>query len=189
MDIWAAHCAPFNQPGPFDNDKEMKQRIDEIHLEEMPWKAYSVKYTGEAPLLKTPTWMKKAYEVWYRDPRQIVHNILANEDFDGEFDYTPFREMKDGKREWSDFMSGNWAWNQAVNLSHLSFPQTSLIYFSRTKSQKMTAPMVPCSFPSSWEAIKRQFQLLVVRRSSTRSISPSEMFIIMFAKVTGMPLY
>jgi Plavaka transposase len=122
MDIWAAHSAPFNQSAPFDNDKELKQRIDEINLEKMPWSSYNVRYTGEVPLLRPSAWMKKTYEVWYRDPRQVVHNILANEDFNGEFDYTPFREMRDGKREWSDFMSGNWAWNQAVKLCSLLFP-------------------------------------------------------------------
>jgi len=117
MDIWAAHCAPFDQSAPFDNDNDLKQRIDAINLEEVPWSSYSIRYTGEVPLLRPSAWMKKTYEVWYRDPRQIIHNILANEDFNGEFDYTPFREMRDGKREWSDFMSGNWAWNQADEIA------------------------------------------------------------------------
>ena len=37
--------------------------------------------------------MTKPYDVWYHDPRLLIHNLLANRDFNGEFDYTPFREF------------------------------------------------------------------------------------------------
>jgi hypothetical protein len=66
--------------------------------------------------------MEAKYEVWFRDPLLVVRNMLANPDFDGEIDYAPFKEFNDdGKRGFQDFISGDWAWRQAVGLSRLSF--------------------------------------------------------------------
>lgn len=43
-----------------------------------------------------------------------MHNLLANRDFNGDFDYAPFQEFDTGKRQrYQDFMSGDWAWNEA----------------------------------------------------------------------------
>lgn len=45
--------------------------------------------------------------------------MLANPDYAKEFDYRPYREFStdDDERQWKDFMSGDWAWDQAVRLS------------------------------------------------------------------------
>lgn len=59
--------------------------------------------------------MDATYDVWYRDPLQIVRNMLANPDFNGEMEFAPYRDYTaDNKRYWKNFMSGDWAWNQAV---------------------------------------------------------------------------
>jgi Plavaka transposase len=77
-----------------------------------------MQYQGAVPEDgEIPTWMLQNHKVYYRDPRQVVHNILSNVDFQGEFDYTPFREFISGKRQWCDFMSRNWAWDQAVSFT------------------------------------------------------------------------
>ncbi|OJA18532.1 hypothetical protein AZE42_13121 [Rhizopogon vesiculosus] len=58
--------------------------------------------------------MDGSYEVCYRDPQDIIHNMLANPDFDGEIDYMPYQDFNvDGHQEWKDFMSGDWAYKQA----------------------------------------------------------------------------
>ncbi|KAJ3511752.1 hypothetical protein NMY22_g15551 [Coprinellus aureogranulatus] len=63
------------------------------------------------------SWKKKPYEVWFRDPDTVLANMLANPDFNGEFDYQPYVEVdRDGKRRWSDFMSGNHAWTQSEKI-------------------------------------------------------------------------
>jgi hypothetical protein len=49
----------------------------------------------------------------------VVHEMLSNPDFKKEFDYAPYREYRGGKQRWSDFMSGNWSWRQAVSCLHL----------------------------------------------------------------------
>ncbi|KAG1770411.1 hypothetical protein EV702DRAFT_951777, partial [Suillus placidus] len=51
----------------------------------------------------------------YHDPQDVIHNMLANPDYAGEFDYRPYREFSTNGDEcqWRDFMSGDWAWDQA----------------------------------------------------------------------------
>ena len=43
--------------------------------------------------------------------------MIPNPEFKGQFDYAPYREFEDGTRRWTDVMSGNWAWKQAVCLT------------------------------------------------------------------------
>jgi hypothetical protein len=51
----------------------------------------------------------------------LVQNLLSNPDFKTDFDYAPFQERTtDGVHRFRDFLSGNWAWNQAV--SHYCHP-------------------------------------------------------------------
>jgi len=36
--------------------------------------------------------MENEYEIWFRDPRLLFKNMLANHDFNGSFDYGPFHK-------------------------------------------------------------------------------------------------
>ncbi|KIK32400.1 hypothetical protein CY34DRAFT_19074 [Suillus luteus UH-Slu-Lm8-n1] len=49
----------------------------------------------------------------------MAHNIIANPNYKAKIDYTPFREYdaSDDTRRWKDFMSGDWAWQQADTIS------------------------------------------------------------------------
>jgi dTDP-D-glucose 4,6-dehydratase len=58
--------------------------------------------------------MTETYEVWFRSPLAIFEKQLANPDFKDEMDWAPKRIFKDGKRQFVDLFSGNWAWEQAV---------------------------------------------------------------------------
>lgn len=63
--------------------------------------------------------MLEEYEVWYRDLRVVIRNQLANPDFKNEIDYAPVQEFgSNGERRWKNFMSGNWAWSNAVRVSN-----------------------------------------------------------------------
>lgn len=65
--------------------------------------------------------MSDVYEVWYRDPLVVTRNLLDNPNFASEFDYSPYVELgRDGKRRWSDFMSGNLAWRHSVSFPPLT---------------------------------------------------------------------
>ena len=42
--------------------------------------------------------------VWFQDPRILVHNLLSNPDFKSGFDYAPFQEhTSDGVHHFQNF--------------------------------------------------------------------------------------
>ena len=103
--------------------------------------------------------MEETYEVYFRDPHQIFMNMLANPTFAQDFDYTPMQQFNtNGSRPYQHFMSGDWAWKQAVGLcsvchSHFTNPHTT----GRTSSQsKFQTQMVLCLLPSLSAAIRPQ---------------------------------
>ena len=103
---------------PFSNHNELYAAIDEHPVGGVPWQSFSVKYTdvhsdnNDAP---RPKWMSDVHEVFYRDPRLVVHEMLANPDFKDDMDFAPYRVFdQDGVRTYQHLMSGNWAWEQAV---------------------------------------------------------------------------
>lgn len=56
-------------------------------------------------------WKKQEYEIWYCDPEVVAHNMLANLDFNKEFDVAPYVELDvNGVHRHSDLMSGDFAW-------------------------------------------------------------------------------
>ena len=116
MDIWAATLPAGSDP-PFADHDDIYDTIDKIAIGEVPWKCFSASYSGERPV-DAPTWMLVEYDVWFRDPRSLARNQLANPEFEGEVDYAPKQVFnEDHGRVWSNFMSGNWAWEQAVSRS------------------------------------------------------------------------
>lgn len=59
--------------------------------------------------------MTGEYTIFYRDPRKLFVNMLENPEFVDNIDYAPLRQYnKKGIREYENFMSGDWAWKQAV---------------------------------------------------------------------------
>ncbi|KAF7299911.1 hypothetical protein HMN09_00998700 [Mycena chlorophos] len=99
---------------PFVKDhRQLYAMIDAIQQGSIPWRSFSVQYTGPRPNANVPSWMTDTYEVWFRDPLAIFERQLANPDFADELDWAPKRIFKNGKRQWTDFFSGNWVWEQA----------------------------------------------------------------------------
>lgn len=120
LDIWAADNLRFGQEPPFNDHRHLYSTIDSSEVGETPWQSFNLRYCGKTPATDVPEWMKTKHEVWYRDSKAVVHDLLSNPDFKGEFDYAPYREFRNGKRRWSHFMSGNWSWKQAVCLPPVS---------------------------------------------------------------------
>ena len=112
FDLWAASGDDGTEP-PFSSHNNLYDTIDLIQLGGLPWLCFTVKYNG--PFLigeaMVPTWMVMEYEVWCCDVHLLLRNQLAHPDFDGEIDYSPLQIFgPTGKREWSNVMTGNWAW-------------------------------------------------------------------------------
>lgn len=113
MELWATDAAREGKEPPFGGSREFQAIIDSIEGS-AEWKRFEVKYNGELPDGPVPSWMTQPVEVYYRDPKAVLHGILRNRTFDDEFKYVPYREYRNMKRHWSEFMSGNWSWDQAV---------------------------------------------------------------------------
>ncbi len=118
MQLWAA-TLPSGQPPPFAGYNDLYNSIDSIQAREIRWQCLMGTYQGACPEGEVPAWMEAEYPVWFRCPCETIHHQIANPDFAGEMDYAPKHVFdKDGKREYGDFMSGNWAWQQAVSARH-----------------------------------------------------------------------
>lgn len=108
---------------PFKNHDDLYNRIDASNVGEAPWDNFSISYDGQLPEgnVETPDWMTQEYEGWFRDPVQLIRNLVANPDFKDEFDYAPYHEYdQQGKHRFHNFMSGDWAWREAVRLHFTS---------------------------------------------------------------------
>ena len=124
LDLWARSLAEYGDKPPFASYNELYRAIDSTPLGEVTWESFSVQYNGEKPDRNAPEWMSTEFDVWFRDPLALVHNLLSNPDFNKEFDFAPLQEYDyDGNHRFQDFMSGDWAWKQAVSHSyHISLP-------------------------------------------------------------------
>ena len=115
LDIWSATLILHDDLPPIINHQDLHARIDAIGLGSVPWKSYTAKYQWLRPESgQIPEWMTAEYQLWYRDPRQVIHNILSNPEFALGIDYAPRCDFQNEKRRYCDFMSGDWAWDQCV---------------------------------------------------------------------------
>ena len=122
LDLWSASLFKHGDQPPFASHQELYDTIDSTPLGDVPWESFSVHYNGIRPENDVPSWMDAEYDVWFRNPHTLVQNILSNPDFDNEFDYTPLQEHDmDGNHRFENFMSGNWAWKQAVSQNLLLY--------------------------------------------------------------------
>lgn len=117
MKLWGDQAASTGGEAPYANHKEMYTAIDATAVGDVAWQSFQLRYNGTIPTEgDVPGWMEDEHEVWFRDPTQLLRNLLGNTDFDNEFDYTPFQEFdENGQHRYQDFMSGNWAWRQAAS--------------------------------------------------------------------------
>lgn len=119
FNIWEATLAPFDTPPPFTNSDDLYETIDSTPYGDIRWESFTVRYNlaKDAPSNEAPAaWKTAEYDGWFRDPRKLIRNILANRGFDGEFDYAPYQEYDyKGQHRFHDVFSGNWCWRQAVS--------------------------------------------------------------------------
>ncbi|KAG1787529.1 uncharacterized protein HD556DRAFT_1434418 [Suillus plorans] len=119
LDLWAATLAKHDDHLPFANHRDLYQTIDSIPLGDVPWQNFAVKFCGDKLDVDIPPWMNGSYDVWFQDPCEVVRNMLANPMYADEMDYQPYCEYASAtdERQWKDFMSADWAWDQADEIS------------------------------------------------------------------------
>ena len=148
LDVWAASVLQYGGLVPWSSAADVCKTIDAIQDGDAPWKTYSFCYQGPLPPTP-PQWMTHTYELCVCDTHQVLHQQFSNPEFKDKINYTPYRQSnKAGKHVWSNFMSGDWAWKQAVGLNH---PTTSTnvntkLGFSRTLLQNILILEVQYSY-------------------------------------------
>lgn len=149
-DLWAASLAPHGADPPIANHKDLHAKIDATTIGDVPWDNFTLTYNGELPAAgeTTPSWMLDDQTVWFRNPKELVRNLLSNPDFKDNFDTTPFHEYDaNNKHRFEDFMSGDWAWKQAVSI-YIHLIILSLTIALRTSLPRIQKHAVQCSCPS-----------------------------------------
>ena len=118
LGLWEATLAPTGADPLFTSHKDVYSTIDSTPLGDCPWETFSLQYNGEKPTHNTaPSWMTASHDAWFRNPRTLVQNLIANPDFNGGFDYAPLQEYDtNGNHQFQNYMSGNWSWKQAVHV-------------------------------------------------------------------------
>ncbi|KAG2755597.1 hypothetical protein P692DRAFT_201801024 [Suillus brevipes Sb2] len=119
LHLWGVTLAVHNDNPPFADHRDLYKTIDATPLGDVAWQSFSLQYNGDKPSGQCPLWMEQSHEVWFRDPHTVVKNMLANPDFKNSIDYVPYREFeeKGEQRRYKDFMSGDWAWQQADQIA------------------------------------------------------------------------
>jgi hypothetical protein len=109
----------FQGQVPFSDHKDLHMAIDELTVGGTPWQSFLVGFTGtlsgniNAP---RPKWTSDVHEVFYCDPQLLIHEMLANPDYNDGIDFSPYRAFnEDGSRRYQHMMSGDWAWEQVVH--------------------------------------------------------------------------
>ncbi|KAI6011092.1 hypothetical protein EDC04DRAFT_2871132 [Pisolithus marmoratus] len=89
--------------------------IDSMSVGAVRWENFKIAYKDGQDEPDAP-WMFDVCDVWYRDPCQVIHNLLGHTDIKDEMDFVPYQEFDatNKQRRWEDFMSGDWAWEEAV---------------------------------------------------------------------------
>jgi hypothetical protein len=121
MQNWAARPESAGDP-PFADHEDLYNTIDATEIGHVPWESFTVSYNKPLVPGDVTPWKTQEYVVHFRDPRKVLHQQLANPDFKAEMDFAPKQVFGEGgSRVYQDFMSGNWAWRQAVRVSVFIF--------------------------------------------------------------------
>ncbi|KAI6140861.1 hypothetical protein BKA82DRAFT_4331812 [Pisolithus tinctorius] len=118
LEIWAMSLLALCGEPLFANQKDLYHIINSTSISEVKWESFVVWYANngrDGQDSNMAPWMLDSYDVWYRDPRKVIHNVLARTDLIGQIDYIPYQEYDstNNQRHWEDFMSGAWVWNKA----------------------------------------------------------------------------
>jgi len=115
LELWAATLVPHHVAPPIADHADLLRQIDSIPLGNVPWECFCLSHNEPLPeTTHLPEWKTTEYEIWFRNPREVIKGILANPEFDGHIDYSAYREFEDSKRRYCHMMSGDWVWRQSV---------------------------------------------------------------------------
>lgn len=170
LELLAATLIPHGAKPSIRDHADLLRQVDSIPLGNVPWECFSLSYDGPPPeTTHTPEWKTSEYEVWFRNPRDVIHGILGNPEFNGHIDYAAYQEFNDFQRQYSNMMSGDWAWRQSVcrmPRAHCRRSPSGRILLLRILQR-----MARCSCRSFLGRTRQLFPLQPVRTNITLSTS------------------
>jgi hypothetical protein len=120
LDMWQVSILKYGDKVPWTSAQDLYNTIDSIQLGDAPWKVYKICYQGPLPAGTPPKWMTETYELCTHNSWLVLHNQLAALEFKGKTNYVPYWQFDGkGRHIWSNLMSADWAWRQAVSLRHI----------------------------------------------------------------------
>ena len=91
-------------------------RLSSTPLGNVTWQSFSIRYDGDVPEGTVPQWMTSEYDVWFCDPHTIIKNMIDSPDYNHHIDVALLWIFNsNGTRVYQNFMSGDWAWEEAVS--------------------------------------------------------------------------
>jgi hypothetical protein len=71
--------------------------IDATLVRGVPWESFIIDYKGPCPSNPSlqPQWMDDEYNVYFKDPRVLIQDMISNPDFASEFNYAPYYKYFD----------------------------------------------------------------------------------------------
>jgi hypothetical protein len=119
LQIWAQTLPLEEDELLFTSVRDLYATLDSIDLANIRWQSFSLSYKPKDGATGVDaTWKSNEYDVWYRDPHEVLKAQLSNRDFANEMDFAPKVVVDKDKRtrRYQDFMSGEWAWEQAARI-------------------------------------------------------------------------
>ncbi|KAG1908200.1 uncharacterized protein F5891DRAFT_1124059 [Suillus fuscotomentosus] len=115
LHLWGVTLTVHNDKPLFADHRDLYKTIDATPLGNVAWQSFSLQYNGNQPAGQCLLWMEQSHEVWFWDPHTVVKNMLTNLDFKHSIDYTLYHEFEEKGEQhcYNDFVSGDWAWQQA----------------------------------------------------------------------------
>ena len=188
MQLWHASLVHHGDSAPFKDHRDLYRTIDATPIGGVLWESFNITYNGpELESNNTPAWMNQSFEIYFRDPRLLFVEMLGNPSFANDFDYMPYREFNaNGTRRYQHFMSGNWAWKQAVcDLWQRRFIVT---FFRIWLHCKILTQPVRCLYRSSWGVTKQPFLWQLVRMITGHCMHRLEMSTTIYGELMEMAL-
>jgi hypothetical protein len=171
LELWAATLVPHGTQPPIKDYADLLQKIDSVPLGNIPWECFSLGYDGPpSETTHTAEWKTAKYEVWFRNPREVIKGILGNVEFDGHIDYSAYQEFEGSQRLYSNMMSGNWVWRQSVRYP-VHTTAVSYLSWDRIQLLRIVRHMVRCLCRSFLDQIRQLFPLQQVKTSTILSTS------------------
>ncbi|KIK20225.1 hypothetical protein PISMIDRAFT_106273, partial [Pisolithus microcarpus 441] len=99
LNIWAVSLIGLGGQPLYTNHTDLYHVIDSTHTGDIKWDSFTIWYTGEEQQSVPAPWMFDSYEVWYHDPHEVIHNILASPEFTDKLDYVPYWEYDASNNE------------------------------------------------------------------------------------------